>query len=196
MRISLFTLSVLILAALLPVTARAQGHHGPTPAPAAPSGHNGASGSEIFGLGPDEIAELRSGQGMGQARVADVQGYPGPRHVLDAEKAGELQLSGEQAARVQEIYRSMASEARRLGDLVLAAEQDLALAFRNGGLDATSLAERVERVALLRGALRTVHLRAHLETRAVLDPGQIARYMALRGYAPAGESPSPGHRMP
>jgi hypothetical protein len=34
-----------------------------------------------------------------------------------------------------------------------------------------------------------VHLSAHLETRAVLDAGQIARYQQLRGY---GDPQTPG----
>ena len=87
----------------------------------------------------------------------------------------------------------MASEARRLGGLVLDTERELALAFRNGVIDATNLQARVDRIAAIRGELRTVHLRAHLETRAVLDPAQVARYAELRGYAPAGEAPRHGH---
>jgi hypothetical protein len=130
---------------------------------------------------------------MDQARVADVQGYPGPRHVLDAWGAGQLALSSEQAARVQEIVRTMASEARRVGGLVLGAERELALAFQTGAIDATSLRARVDRIAALRGELRAVHLRAHLETRAALDPAQIARYAELRGHGPGGGPPRHGH---
>ena len=87
----------------------------------------------------------------------------------------------------------MAGEARRVGRLVLDTERDLALAFRGGGIDATSLRARVERIAALRGELRTVHLQAHLETRAVLDPAQIARYAELRGHAPDDGTPRHGH---
>ena len=193
MRPRFLTVSVLILTAALPLTVQAQAHHGPTPSPGTLPSHQGGPGPEIPGLGADEIAELRAGQGMGQAGVADAQGYPGPRHVLDAWGAGTFALTSEQAVRVQEIYQTMASEARRLGSLVLDAEQDLALAFRNGGVDATNLQARVERIAALRGELRAVHLRAHLETRTVLDAAQIAHYMALRGYARDGAPPPNGH---
>jgi hypothetical protein len=186
MRANLLTGGLLAVAALLPVTGRAESG-GPAPPPAGiPAPHRDAPDSEIPGLGADEVAELREGSGMGQARVAEVQGYPGPRPVLDAWTAGQLPLSSKQVSRVQEIARAMASEARRLGGLVLDAERELALAFRNAGVDAPNLPARVDRIAALRGELRAVHLRAHLETRAVLDPAQIARHAELRGYAPHG----------
>ena len=192
MRTSLMTGGLLALIALLPQTVHAQSG-APTPSPGILAPHHNAPGPEIPGLGADEVAELLDGRGMGQARVAELQGYPGPRHVLDAWDAGKLPLSSEQATRVQEIARAMASEARRLGALVLDTERELALAFGNGVIDATNLRARVERIAALRGELRAVHLRAHLETRALLDPAQIARYAELRGHAPDGGSPRHGH---
>jgi Heavy-metal resistance len=192
MRADLMTAGLLALAALLPLTVRAESG-GPAPSPGVLAPHGDASGPETLGLGADEVAELLEGHGMGQARVAEVQGYPGPRHVLEAWGAGKFPLSSEQATRVQEIARDMAGEARRLGGLVVEAERELALAFRNGAIDAMGLGARVDRIAALRGDLRAVHLRAHLETRAVLDPTQIARYAELRGYAPSRGTPPHGH---
>ena len=192
MRTSLMTGGLLALAVLLPPTVRAQ-TGGPTPSPGILAPHHNTSGPEIPGLGAGEVAELLEGHGMNQARVAEIQGYPGPRHVLDAWDAGTLPLSSEQVTRVQEIARTMASEARRVGGLVLDTERELALAFRDGGIDAMNLRGRVERIAALRGELRVVHLRAHLETRAVLDPAQIARYAELRGYALDGGTPRHSH---
>lgn len=154
--------------------------------PASHDAHHGATGVAIPGLSADEIAALRAGQGMSQARVAEVEGYPGPRHVLDAWTAGDLPLAAEQAARVQEIMQTMTAEARRVGNQVLESERALALAFRSGAIDAPSLRAGVDRIAALRGELRAVHLNAHLETRALLDPEQLARYAELRSRAPAG----------
>ena len=45
-------------------------------------------------------------------------------------------------------------------------------------------------IADLQGRLRTVHLSAHLDTRALLNPDQITRYEHLRGY---GHSPDSAH---
>jgi len=192
MRANLVTGGLLALVALLPLTVRAE-PAGPKPPSSALSSHRGAAVSEIPGLGADEITELREGHGMGQARVAEVQGYPGPRHLLEAWVAGQLPLSTDQATHIQEIAGMMAREASRVGDLVLDAERELAVAFRSGAISATTLRARVDHIAALRGELRAVHLRAHLETRAALDPAQIARYAELRGYAPAGGAPRHGH---
>jgi hypothetical protein len=104
MRTSLMTGGLLALAALLPPTGHAQTGR-PTPSPGILAPHHEASGSQIPGLGADEVAHLLEGRGMGQARVAKVQGYPGPRHVLDAWGAGTLPLTSEQGARVQGIAR-------------------------------------------------------------------------------------------
>jgi len=193
MRADLVTGGLLALVALLPLAGPVESG-GPVSAPALSASHRGEPDPEIPGLGADEVADLRAGHGMGLARVAEVQGYPGPRHVLDAWAAGQLSLSTDQVHRIRGIHHAMAAEARRLGGLVVDAERELGLAFRRGAVDAPGLQERVDRIATLRGALRAEHLRAHLRTRAVLDPAQIARYAELRGPAPASGPPGHGHR--
>ena len=170
MRATLMTRGTLALATLLPLAVRAESG-GPAPSPPIHAHHDQAPRSEV------PVADLLDGRGMGQ----------------EAWGAGKLRLSPEQATPVPEIVRAMASEARRLGVLVLDAERDLALAFRSGEIDGTNLRARVERIAALRGELRAVHLQAHLETRAVLDPAQLARYGELRGHPPDDGMPPHGH---
>ena len=63
--------------------------------------------SEIPSLTPDELAQLRNGEGMGFAKAAELNHFPGPRHVLDM--AGELELTAEQRARTEEIFDAMLS---------------------------------------------------------------------------------------
>ena len=88
----------------------------------------------------------------------------------------------------------MAGRARRIGEQIVAEEAALETAFRAGGLlEESDISRRVGRMAALRGELRTVHLAAHLETRAVLTPEQIARYNELRGYQ-RESPPAPAHR--
>jgi Spy/CpxP family protein refolding chaperone len=191
MRSGLVMTTMLAMAVVLPpVFARAES---PPPQPARPAASHHAPG--VNGAGPemgiDDEEELRQGAGMGQARVAELHGYPGPRHVLGAWRAGELPLRGEQSARIEAIREAMAREAHRLGAQVLDAERALADAFRSGRIDAPTLQADVDRIAALRGALRAVHLRAHLETRAVLDPDQLARYAELRDRAPGDTTPGP-----
>ena len=140
-------------------------------------------GSEIRGLTKTEIDDLREGRGMGLARAAELNGYPGPRHLLDAVQAGQIHLTPEQMAAVQRLFQTMASESRRLGETILADERALEAAFRTGTVSEPDLRARVEALSAFYGRLRIVHLRTHLETRALLTEHQIQRYNQLRGYS-------------
>ena len=62
---------------------------------------------EITSLSQDEIKGLLEGSGTpfgGMALPAELNGYPGPRHVLDAAESGELELTNEQQEQIQIIY--------------------------------------------------------------------------------------------
>src|SRR5215510_8786817 len=67
--------------------------------------------SGLRGLNEREIAELRAGAGMGLARAAELNSYPGPRHVLDAIDAGRLQANPDQVRRLREIFDGMQANA-------------------------------------------------------------------------------------
>ena len=146
--------------------------------------------SEIRGLTTKEIEDLREGLGMGLARAAELNGYPGPRHILDAAKTGEFHLSPEQLGAAQHLFEAMSAEARHLGSTILAEEQALEAAFRAGTIDAPNLRERVAHIAELQGELRAVHLRTHLQMRTLLTDHQIERYNEVRGYTKSGTSPN------
>jgi hypothetical protein len=146
----------------------------------------GQQHSSIPGLAEAEIASYREARGMGLARPADINGYPGPIHVL--EQADALGLSSEQRAAVQSLYDQMRTEASALGEEFLAQYGGLELAFRDGTITPKELGERTSEIGRIEGALRAAHLRYHLSTRAILTPEQLGTYMRLRGYA--------GHVMP
>ena len=146
------------------------------------------------GLSSQEIDDLTAGRGMGLARAAELNGYPGPRHVLDAARNGQLALTPEQQAGVQQVFDAMEREAKRLGARMVADEQALEAAFRGGALTDAELSERVTRLAAMHGELRQVHLRAHLETRALLTAAQVARYDEVRGYSSSAPTAHPPHR--
>jgi hypothetical protein len=141
--------------------------------------------TSLRGLDEHEISELKAGAGMGLARAAELNGYPGPRHVLDAVAARKLTASREQIQRVQQIFDRMKREAGRVGLQILDEEQRLEAAFRAGTITETDLRSQVARIAALHGELRTIHLAAHLATRALLSDLQIARYNEIRGYTAA-----------
>jgi len=138
--------------------------------------------AEIRGLTEKEISELREGRGMGLARAAELNGYPGPRHVLDAVREGRLRLSPGQLQTVQRLFDVMAREAKRLGDMILEEERALEGEFRKGTISESDLQAGVTRIAALQGQLRAAHLKTHLETRPVRTEQQIQHYDPLPRY--------------
>jgi Spy/CpxP family protein refolding chaperone len=151
-------------------------------------------GTAASGLLPEEVEGLTKGQGMALALAAEVNGYPGPRHLLDAAQAGQLELPPDQRQAIQRIYDRMLAEAKAKGQEILQAEEGLATRFRHSHIDEESLRNLLGQIGLLRADLRFIHLRAHLETKAVLSPEQVARYNALRGYrGAAGSDPHRSH---
>lgn len=117
---------------------------------------------------------------MGLARPAELNQYPGPKHVL--ELVVELELSDEQRQHVEASHAAMLGEAQRLGKEIVDKERHLDRRFAHSHIDEEVLRSVTAEIAELYGELRFVHLRAHLETRAVLSPGQIESYDRLRGY--------------
>ena len=136
----------------------------------------------LRGLDQREIADLKSGAGMGLARAAELNSYPGPRHVLDAIEQGKLPASSEQRERIQQVFTTMNGDAVRVGAKILVQEQQLEAGFRSAAMTEAGLRSRVAAIAALQGDLRAIHLAAHLATRRILSDAQIARYNEVRGY--------------
>ena len=136
--------------------------------------------SGISSLSQQEHDDLLAGAGMGFARLAELNRYPGPKHVL--ELAVELELSATQRSRVEAIRLAMLDEARRLGEEIVARERHLDMRFANRHIDDAKLRAATAEIAKLYGELRFAHLRAHLETRTLLTAAQIEGYDRLRGY--------------
>jgi hypothetical protein len=89
----------------------------------AASPYAGEQGRDIKALSPQEIDAYLAGQGMGLAKAAELNGYAGPKHVL--ELAGELSLTSEQRTRTQALFASMQSAARALGSEIVHQERTL-----------------------------------------------------------------------
>jgi hypothetical protein len=149
-----------------------------------------AAGRAIKALSAEAIADLRAGRGMGLALAAELNGFPGPLHVL--ELADDLKLSEAQRAAVQAQFVAMKAEAIAAGEAVIAAEAALDRQFAARGATAESLAAATAEAGLAQARLRAVHLRYHLLTTEVLNPEQIARYQVRRGYAEAGGAAAGG----
>ena len=135
----------------------------------------------IKALSEKEVEDLRAGRGMGLALAAELNGYPGPLHVI--ELASPLALTDSQLASMHQLLAAMKEETSSIGERIIASETHLDRMFR----DKTATVETVNRatseIGRLNGELRGAHLRYHLATVRILTPEQIERYKGLRGYA-------------
>jgi Spy/CpxP family protein refolding chaperone len=151
-----------------------------SPATAQQSPYVSRESLAVKALTPDEIQAYLAGEGMGLALPAELNGYPGPRHVL--ELADSLGLTADRRARVQEIFDEMHANAVRLGKAIVAAESSLDSTFATRRAAAADLEARLTRIADLQGELRYVHLSAHVRMVALLAPEEVQAYQRLRGY--------------
>jgi len=147
---------------------------------APPNPYAGQQTRPIKALSEEDVSALRQGAGMGLAKAAELNGYPGPMHVL--ELGDRLGLSAEQRNQVGAIRERMSAAARSIGETLIAREASLDLLFAQGYITPERLAAETSAIGEAQGQLRAIHLAAHLETRALLNAHQLALYQQLRGY--------------
>ncbi|KAB2913860.1 MAG: periplasmic heavy metal sensor [Hyphomicrobiaceae bacterium] len=149
----------------------------------------GQQSRSVASLSAEDVQAFLDGRGMGLAKSAEINGYPGPMHVL--ELADELKLTGEQRRAVTQAFERMKAKATDLGARYIAAEKAVDDAFKSGNADAAVVAARVAEANRLLGEVRLSHLVAHVEITPLLSPEQRARYAELRGYG-GGAAPMHG----
>jgi len=152
--------------------------------------YGGLQSRPIKALSEEQIADLREGRGMGFALAAELNGYPGPLHVL--EHAEALALTTSQRTRMEQLLKTMQTEAVELGRRLIAEEAELDRLFATRRVTAATMATAVGAAAQTQARLRATHLRYHLLTAEALSAEQIRRYAALRGYS--GGAPAGGHQ--
>lgn len=164
--------SVLILVSslLLAATARAE----------APSPYAGQEQRTIKAFSAQQIDDLLAGRGMGLAKTAELNGYPGPAHVLDL--AGPLELTPEQIEGTRALVTRVRTQASEAGRRLVEAEQGLERQFAERSVTRESLQAALAHIGALQAEIRGVHLEAHLDQTALMSEAQIARYAELRGY--------------
>jgi hypothetical protein len=163
--------ALLILLAGPAMAQQHQHHHSP---------YAGMEQREIKALSEQQVDDLRAGRGMGLALSAELNGYPGPLHVL--ELADPLQLTAEQRQRVQRLFDAMKVEAIAAGERLIASERDLDQGFAAHNMTAARLTMLMTRIGEQQGAVRAAHLKYHLATAEVLSAQQTRHYAELRGY--------------
>lgn len=150
-------------------------HTGPT------SAYTSETDRVIKALSAQDVNNYQNGRGMGLAKAAELNGYPGPMHVLEAEK--ELGMTADQKARMQVVYEAMHGRAVELGKAIVKHETALDGLFTAQTVTPESLQTTLDTLAGLQGQLRLTHLEAHLKAKRILSVGQLNQYNQLRGYS-------------
>ena len=154
------------------------------------SSYAGQEKQAIKALSPDDIAELKRGGGWGLAKAAELNGLPGPAHLL--EMKDRIPLDEAQASTLVVIFERMKAWAIQQGERLIALERKLETHFRNRSITDAILRASLDAIAEARKELRYIHLAAHLKTPEILSADQIERYNALRGYS----NPNPCANIP
>jgi len=134
----------------------------------------------IKSLSAADIEALQNGKGWGLAKAAELNGIPGPVHLLEMKE--EINLSTQQIQAIKDIYGKMKQEAVPLGLELIELEKELNNHFTNRTITNVLLRQILQEIAQVHGKLCYVHLSTHLETPDILTNKQITLYNKLRGY--------------
>ena len=167
---------VLVLTFAAATQASAQHVH---PQPSSP--YRGEQAREIKALSADEQSAWLEGRGAGLAKAAELNGHPGPMHVL--EHAGELGLSASQQQETRALLERHKAEVRRLGAELVEAERRLDELFKTRHATPAAVTELTQAIGQLQARIRASHLVTHIEQTRLLRADQVAAYDRLRGYA-------------
>jgi Spy/CpxP family protein refolding chaperone len=154
-----------------------------------PAPYAGQESRAIKALSEDELKSYLAGAGMGYAKAAELNHYPGPMHTL--ELAETLGLSPDQRAAMESLVTRHKAEARDLGAEVVRLERELDALFAHAKATPGLVDAKLAEIGAAQARYRGSHLKTHIEATKLLTPDQVARYDALRGYtgaAPAGRS--------
>lgn len=144
------------------------------------SPYAGMHQNAIKSLSPQDIQHYLSGGGMGFAKIAELNGYPGPKHVL--ELAAELQLTAQQKNETVHLMQEMYNKAKPIGKKIVEKEAELNELFESKKINSKQLADLIEKISQLQGQYRFVHMETHLKMEKLLTTEQIEKYNILRGY--------------
>jgi len=148
------------------------------PSPESP--YSGQETRQIKALSSSQIDGLLNGAGMGYAKVAELNGLPGPKHVL--ELGNELELTENQRSETEMIFVEMQEQAKALGSELVGVEKELDQLFSGAAIDTVKARDTMVRAAQLQAELRWTHVRAHLSQSEILTQKQRGAYIKLRGY--------------
>ena len=151
----------------------------------AKSPYAGQESRQIKSLSAKDVDDLLNGRGWGFAKAAELNGMPGPAHIL--EMANQIDLDKDQNAAINSLFKKMKAGAIEFGTKFVQLEKELDQMFVNKSITPESLATQLKKIAKVRSKLRQIHLETHLKTPAILTQHQIVTYNQLRGYTKGAE---------
>jgi Spy/CpxP family protein refolding chaperone len=95
--------------------------------------------------------------------------------------AKQLSLTDEPSRQVRLVFDRMSAAARPLGDEVIAHERTLDQLLAADRADRDSATAETASIGELQGRLRSVHLAAHLEMRALLTSDKVKKLSTVAG---------------
>ena len=138
-----------------------------------------SAGTTSRTISQKEVDGLLAGSGMGMAAPAEINGYPGPVHVLELKE--ELALTPDQRFATSRLVGLVQGQARALGQRIVNAERQLDADMAEGRLTSAQVRGRLDTIASLRAQLRFTHIDAHLQQKKILTAEQVQRYYEIRG---------------
>lgn len=160
-----------VLFLCLTMQARSQDH----------SPYVGQESRNLKSLTDAQIAGFLQGNGMGFAKPAELNHYPGPKHVLELQD--KLGLSSEQLQAAKRAFKQMKARAEDLGRKYVDLETRLEKLFAMAEADSSTIARLTQEIAVVNGQIRLAHLQAHVAMKKILTPHQVTIYDRLRGYS-------------
>jgi Spy/CpxP family protein refolding chaperone len=134
----------------------------------------------IKSLSTEEIQQILNGEGMGYALAAELNNYPGPKHVLELKD--KLALTPDQLDQTNQLFSTMQQSAKELGQQLVEAEAALEAHFQSGAANADTIQALVNNISVIDAKLRGLHLSTHVSQKDILSQEQNERYQTLRGY--------------
>lgn len=141
---------------------------------------------EIKTLSDQDIQELRRGGGWGLALPAELNGVPGPAHLLELKD--QIPLTDEQVVQTEKLFTEMKRMAIEAGEKLIESERNIEQIFLHRTVTEESLRHHLQLAEEARKELRFIHLSQHYNTLGYLTEEQIARYNELRGYTTKTDS--------
>jgi len=129
----------------------------------------GIQARPVKALSDKDIADLKAGRGMGLALQAELNGFPGPSHVLEYAKA--LGLTAEQRQKTSALFEEMRAEAVPVGERLIEQESELDRLFAQRQITPTSLRAATEGIGATQARLRETNFEVSPVDDDRTDPG-------------------------